>query len=248
MIIEANNLVKFYGLNQALKSFSLEVPTGGVFALLGPNGAGKTTFIKCLLGLIKIESGELNVFGETASGHDFKKRVSYLPERFSFHGFYTAKQVVELYAKAKDVSPEEINGQVSSAIKKAGLEELNQKKLAEMSKGQRQRVGIACLMVGTADLIILDEPFSGLDPLGIRDLKKLILELKTEGKTIFLNSHILSEVESLCDHYAIINKGELIEQGELSHALKNGSLEEHFYQLLSEKNLTTSLPAGEIHE
>ena len=91
-----------------------------------------------------------------------------------------------------------------------------EKNWAEMSKGQRQRVGIACLMVGNADLIILDEPFSGLDPLGIRDLKKLIVELKAEGKTIFLNSHILSEVESLCDHYAVINKGELVEQGELS--------------------------------
>lgn len=233
MIIEANNLVKFYGLNQALNSFSLKVPVGGVFALLGPNGAGKTTFIKCLLGLIKIESGELKVFGDLATGDQFKRRVSYLPERFSFHGFYTTVQVVELYAQAKGVDPNEMSEQISEAIKKAGLGELRDKKMSEMSKGQRQRVGIACLMVGDSDLIILDEPFSGLDPLGIRDLKKLIIELKNKGKTIFLNSHILSEVESLCDYYAVINKGELIEQGELSSALKNGSLEEHFYQLLS---------------
>jgi len=248
MIIEASNLVKFYGLNQALKSFSLKVPSGGVFALLGPNGAGKTTFIKCLLGLIKIESGDLTVFGDVASGEGFKKKIAYLPERFSFHGFYSATQVVSLYAEAKGVSGEEISAQVQTAIKKAGLEELAQKKLAEMSKGQRQRVGIACLMVGNADLIILDEPFSGLDPLGIRDLKKLILELKEEGKTIFLNSHILSEVESLCDHYAVINKGELVEQGELSQALENGSLEEHFYQLLSGTNATDSVSTGEAHE
>ena len=250
MIIEANNLVKYYGLNQALKSFSLKVPAGGVFALLGPNGAGKTTFIKCLLGLIKLESGELKVFGEEIGGNDFKKRVSYLPERFSFHGFYDASQVVEFYAQAKGVDAGELDTQVNTAIKKAGLEELYQKKLSEMSKGQRQRVGIACLMVGSADLIILDEPFSGLDPLGIRDLKKLITDLKAEGKTIFLNSHILSEVESLCDHYAVINKGELIEQGELSIALENGSLEEHFYQLLSGRETNSNLESsnGEAHE
>tara|TARA_B100000925_G_scaffold229230_1_gene177740 strand:- start:10593 stop:11339 length:747 start_codon:yes stop_codon:yes gene_type:complete len=248
MIIEAKDLVKFYGLNCALKSFSLNVPKGGVFALLGPNGAGKTTFIKCLLGLINIESGGLKVFGEATDGENFKRKISYLPERFSFHGFYTASQVVELYAKAKDVPSDELKEQVNTALIKAGLNDLKGKKLGEMSKGQRQRVGIACLMVGDTELIILDEPFSGLDPLGIRDLKKLIIDLKNNGKTIFLNSHILSEVESLCDYYAIINKGELIEQGELSSIMKSGSLEEHFYQLLSSKGSITEDLSEDTHE
>ena len=121
MIIEANNLVKFYGLNQALKSFSIKVPEGGVFALLCPNGAGKTTFIKCLLGLIKIESGDLTVFDNKLTGESLKKRIAYLPERFSFHGFYTATQVVELYGQAKDVEGDELGIQVNNAIKKGAL-------------------------------------------------------------------------------------------------------------------------------
>ena len=118
----------------------------------------------------------------------------------------------------------------------AGIEDLQDKKIGEMSKGQRQRVGIATLLVDGGDLIILDEPFSGLDPLGIRDLKQLITKLKEMGKTIFLNSHILSEVESLCDHYAIINKGELIEQGKMMDVVSSGTLEEHFYKTLSHKD------------
>ena len=147
-----------------------------------------------------------------------------------FHSFYTASQVVALYGKLKKVSEESLESKVQEAISMAGIEDLQDKKIGEMSKGQRQRVGIATLLVDGGDLIILDEPFSGLDPLGIRDLKQLITKLKEMGKTIFLNSHILSEVESLCDHYAIINKGELIEQGKMMDVVSGGSLEEHFYK------------------
>jgi ABC-2 type transport system ATP-binding protein len=235
MILKASNVVKYYGLNQALKSFSLEVPDKTVFALLGPNGAGKTTFIKVLLGLVQFESGEVEILGCSPGEHEVKKKTAYLPERFNFHSFYTAVQVVRLYGKLKKIRADELDERVSNAILMAGIQDLKNKKIGEMSKGQRQRVGIASLLVDESELIILDEPFSGLDPLGIRDLKQLITKLRDSGKTIFLNSHILSEVESLCDHYAIINNGELIQQGEMRNVLSQGTLEEHFYQTLSVK-------------
>ena len=232
-MIQAKNMTKYYGLTKALDSFSLTVPEKKVFALLGPNGAGKTTFIKCILNLVSYDQGSLSLFDLSSSDVENKKRISYLPERFNFHSFYSSRAVVEFYSKIKNLNEIDIKDKIHEALKIVNMLDLADRPMGQMSKGQRQRVGLACLLLDDSDLIILDEPFSGLDPLGIRDLKLIIQNFKSKGKTVFLNSHILSEVESLCDEYAIINKGKLVEQGVMKQVLSERSLEEHFYGLLS---------------
>ena len=140
--------------------------------------------------------------------------MAYLPERFNFHGTYTAGGVLDFYGRMKGLSTSEIKERSAEVLKKVNMHEFLNKPLGQMSKGQRQRIGIASLLLTKNELIILDEPFSGLDPLGIKDLREVIKELNQEGTTIFLNSHILLEVENLCTHFAIINKGKCLALGE----------------------------------
>jgi len=230
--IEANKVVKHYRLNKALNEFDLYVPKGSVFALLGPNGAGKTTFIKCMLGLVNYTKGELKVEGKNVNEVDARKLISYIPERFNFYPFYTATAVLEFYGKAMGIDKSILPEKIEQAIVKLELTEIRDKKIGEMSKGQRQRVGIANLVLSDAPILILDEPFSGLDPIGIKDLKKIIKDFKAEGKTVFLNSHILSEVEEICDSFAVINKGVCHAQGDKSELLKDSKLDDFFYQVI----------------
>ena len=236
--IESRSITKHYRLNKALSSFDLCVPKGKVFALLGPNGAGKTTFIECLLGLVNYSSGELLVEGKNVKDFDARGLISYIPERFNFYPYYTTTTVLEFYGKAMGVKGERLKDRIELALDKLDLREIKDKKVSEMSKGQRQRVGIANLVLTEAPILILDEPFSGLDPIGIKDLKRLIVEFKQEGKTVFLNSHILSEVEEICDSFAVINKGVCHAQGEKEELLKGQKLDDFFYQIVK----------GEAHE
>ena len=230
--IEAKSVTKHYRLNKALSQFDLKVPKGKVFALLGPNGAGKTTFIKCLLGLVNFSEGELFVEGNNIHQTDARNQIAYIPERFSFYPFYTARSVLEFYGQASNIPSSELNERIELALEKLDILEIKNKKIKEMSKGQRQRVGIANLVLSKAPILILDEPFSGLDPIGIKDLKKIIKDLKNEGKTIFLNSHILSEVDELCDGFAVINKGKCLVQGDKDELLAGTKLEDFFYQAI----------------
>lgn len=230
--IEASKVVKHYRLNKALDEFDLIVPKGSVFALLGPNGAGKTTFIKCMLGLVNYTSGELKVDGKNVREVDARKLISYIPERFNFYPFYTTTAVLEFYGKAMGISKEELPAKIENALVKLELTEIRDKKISEMSKGQRQRVGIANLVLSDAEILILDEPFSGLDPIGIKDLKKIIRDFKNEGKTVFLNSHILSEVEEICDSFAVINKGICHAQGNKNEILQGTKLDDFFYRVI----------------
>ena len=144
--------------------------------------------------------------------------------------------MLEFFGHMKGVPPKELKDQIENALKELHIEELSNRKLSKMSKGQMQRVGLASLLIGKNDLIILDEPFSGLDPIGIRDLKELIKKLKGQGKTLFINSHILLEMEQLCDEVAIVNKGELLFFGSVASVLeKEKSLDEFFYRLVGEQ-------------
>lgn len=232
LAIESKSLTKHYRLNKALSNFNLEVPKGRVFALLGPNGAGKTTFIKCMLGLVNFSDGDLFVEGENIKDVDARKLISYIPERFNFYPYYSAEAVLEFYGKAMGLSGEALKQRVDLAIEKLDLREIRKKKISEMSKGQRQRVGIANLVLSDAPILILDEPFSGLDPIGIKDLKNLIQIFKKEGKTVFLNSHILSEVEEICDSFAVINKGVCHAQGSKEDLLSGQKLDDFFYSVV----------------
>ncbi len=218
-VIEARDVSKSYGKFKALNGLSVSVDEGSVFALLGPNGAGKTTFIKCALGLVRPDSGILRLSGLTSDESSSREQIAYLPERFNFFGFETPVTSVTLFARLRGVPSQELEGQVRQALERAGIPDLAQRKLRTFSKGQLQRVGMASLLVGRPRVYFLDEPFSGLDPLGIKDLKGIIHELKKNGATIFVNSHILSEMEQMCDHFAILNRGECLAQGPLRATL-----------------------------
>ncbi|MBF0206480.1 MAG: ABC transporter ATP-binding protein [Oligoflexia bacterium] len=249
MDITINNLSKSYanGKFLALKNCNLHVKSGEVFALLGPNGAGKTTLVKSLLSLLHFDSGEILLDGQPHHQTALRSRISYLPERFTFYPYYTVEKVLAFVRSilkdakdAKDGAHTEAED-LEQVLQKAGLLELRTRKVKTLSKGQLQRVGIAQLLIGASTgacaasrLFILDEPFSGLDPLGIRDLKRLIGELNQAGHTFFINSHILSEVEQVAGTMALMNRGEILVQGEINKLKQQRTLEDFFCQVITD--------------
>jgi ABC-type multidrug transport system ATPase subunit len=228
-VIEVSNLNKSYGSNFTLKDVNLTVENGKVFALLGLNGAGKTTLVKLFLNLLNPDSGEILITGLKSSDALSRNGVVFIPEKFSFFPYYTVKGVIEFFGQMKGFSGKELDQQVQDAMKELSILELQDRKLKTLSKGQLQRVGLCNLMIGDNSLIILDEPFSGLDPIGMRDLKELIKKQKELGKTIFINSHILSEMEQICDEVAIIHKGVIQVKKSISEVLKDYSSLENFF-------------------
>lgn len=230
LAIEIQNLSKRYSKDYCLSDIHFNVEKSKVFALLGPNGAGKTTLVKLILGLLNRDSGTVRI-NEIDSKLDIsRKNVAFIPEKFNFHNYYTAQGVLEFFAKAKGVESDSLQEEIKKALESLKIEDLAKRKLSKMSKGQIQRVGLATILVGSNDLIILDEPFSGLDPIGIKDLKNIILDLRSQGKTIFINSHILSDMEQICDEFAILNKGKLLHVGEIADLKNQGvTLEDFFY-------------------
>ena len=229
-VIYADNVAKQFGLTKALNDLSLQVPRGSVYALLGPNGAGKTTFVKCLLGLVHRDGGELRLQGCEAKEPSARQGTAYLPEKFSFYPYYTVKGVLRLFGHLHGQRGEGLENLIDQAIKRLDIEEIKNRKLKTLSKGQLQRTGVATLLVSQSEIFILDEPFSGLDPIGVKEMKDLFLELKKEGKTLFINSHILSEMEQLCDQVAILHQGHCLTQGPLRELLGQKSLEDYFYE------------------
>jgi len=229
-IIEATNISKNYGRVAALKNFSLSIEKGECFALLGKNGAGKTTFVKSLLGLVNFSSGDLKLLGKNVGDKTSREKVSYLPEKFSFYPYYTLAGVCEFYGKLKGVPHHLVKEQVGQAMERLGISDLMDKKVKECSKGQLQRTGLAATLIGDTELFILDEPYSGLDPIGIKELQVLLSELAASGKTIFINSHGLDSVEKVCKNIAILDKGELVVQGEMRSLLGEKNLLDFFYE------------------
>ena len=212
-IIQIKDISKSYGIEFSLKDINLNVQKGRVFSLLGPNGAGKTTLVKLMLNLMHSDSGSIEINGFNVNDKNSRMGVAFIPEKFNFFPFYTAKGVLEFFGKMKGIIGSELTTQVNNALEELHITDLADRKLKRMSKGQMQRVGLASILIGNNDLIVLDEPFSGLDPIGIRDLKDIIRKLKAQGKTMFINSHILLEMEQICDDFAILNKGELLFTG-----------------------------------
>jgi ABC-2 type transport system ATP-binding protein len=229
-VLSAKNISKYYGLGAALKNVSLELEEGVSFALLGPNGAGKTTFIKIALGLINNFEGEVTLAGAKSTEADSRKLVAYLPEKFTFYPFYTVKGTLEFYGQMRNVEASKLQEQIARATSRVGLSDLLNRKLSSLSKGQLQRVGIASLLIGDTKILVLDEPFSGLDPIAVKEFKELFQKLKREGKTLIFNSHILSEMEKIVDSFAILNRGHLLIHGPLEKTLNNESLEDFFYK------------------
>lgn len=233
-IIQIKDISKSYGIDFSLRGINLNIQKGKIFSLLGPNGAGKTTLVKLMLNLMHSDSGTIEINGLNVNDKNSRMGVAFIPEKFSFFPFYTARGVLEFFGKMKGIEGSELTTQVNLALEELQITELAGRKLSQMSKGQMQRVGLASILIGNNDLIVLDEPFSGLDPIGIRDLKEIIKKLKAQGKTMFINSHILLEMEQICDEIAILNKGELLFAGSVTSVLeKEKSLDDFFYRTVN---------------
>lgn len=216
--IRTENLSKVYKLpgkqpRRALNSLSIEVPEGVIFGFLGPNGAGKTTTIKILLDFIRPTSGVANLFGQPTHDSNVRRLVGYLPEQPYFHRFLKPTELLSLHASLCGMSSREVRNAAADALEQVGMNEYADTPIGKLSKGLTQRVGIAQALVGNPKLLILDEPTSGLDPIGRRQIRDLLIKLKQEGRTIFLSSHLLSEVESLCDIVAVVKNGSLVTCG-----------------------------------
>ena len=226
VVIETRNLTKvyrdFWGRQKvrALNALDLDVKRGEIFGLLGPNGSGKTTTIKLLLGLLFPTSGEALVFGQDAADVEKNERVGFLPEESYLYRFLTAEETLDFYGRLFDMSPFVRKKRANELIETVGLQGARKRQLKEYSKGMTRRIGLAQALINDPELIVLDEPTSGLDPLGTRQMKNLILKLRDEGKTILMCSHLLADVEDVCDRIAILHQGELQELGRVSDLLQ----------------------------
>jgi len=221
--IETRGLRKVYGDKVAVSDLSLQVERGEVFGFLGPNGAGKTTSVKMLLGLISPTAGEGFLLGAPLGQVQARARVGFLPEHFRFHDWLTAREFLRLHADLYHMSPNESRRRIPELLELVGLTAHSHKKLREYSKGMLQRVGLAQALLNRPALVFLDEPTSGLDPVGRRLVRDIIRDLREQGTTVFLNSHLLSEVEITCDRVAFIKNGEVVLVSPL-HTLVEGEL------------------------
>ncbi|OFZ17337.1 MAG: hypothetical protein A2X86_02465 [Bdellovibrionales bacterium GWA2_49_15] len=235
--IEAHGVHKFYGTTEALAGLDLQVRANSIFTLLGPNGAGKTTFLKTILGLVRFQRGDIRVFGKLTLELESRAQVGYLPERFYFYPYYTVLDTVTFFMALNGVHKKSSSEMIEKTLELVGMNALSKRRLSTLSKGQLQRVGVAALLVGEKKLLLLDEPFSGLDPLGTKDFKELIHKLKVaEGKTIFINSHGLAEMEKIADDFAIIDKGKCLAQNSMKSLLPGVTLEDFFTTTIRGKN------------
>ena len=209
-IIRTENLGKVYkGGTAALNGLDLEVHPGEVFGFLGPNGAGKSTTIQLLLNFIRPTTGTAFLFDEAVTCTESRQRLGYLPESVNLQTYYTGKRLLEFHAGLVDIEPRERAPRATELLDRVGLLEAGGKPVSQYSKGMLQRLGLAQALINDPELLILDEPTSNLDPVGRRDFREILLEHRARGKTVFICSHILSEVESVCDRVAILKRGVL---------------------------------------
>ena len=213
--LKTENLTKIYNLGKnkakkvALDSLNIEVQKGAIFGFLGPNGAGKTTTIKTVLDFLQPTRGSASIFGMPTTNASTRQLVGYLPEQPYFPKFMKPIEILSMHAGLSGMEKSQIRTRSMRALEQAGIAEYAQTPISKLSKGLTQRVGIAQAIVGDPKLLILDEPNSGLDPIGRRQTRDLLLELRDEGKTVFLSSHILGEIENICDVVAVMKNGQL---------------------------------------
>ncbi|MEC7565200.1 MAG: ABC transporter ATP-binding protein [Planctomycetota bacterium] len=225
VIIETRNLTKtykdFWGRSKvhALKALDMEVRRGEIFGLLGPNGSGKSTTIKLLLGLLFPTSGEALVFGKDSADVSKNERIGYLPEESYLYKFLNAEETLDFYGRLFNMSAGRRKRRIRDLIKLIDLDWAKRRQLKEYSKGMTRRIGLAQALINDPELIVLDEPTTGLDPIGTREMKDLIVRLRDQGKTILMCSHLLADVQDVCDRIAILHQGELKELGAVQNLL-----------------------------
>lgn len=224
-VIETRNLSKtyrdFWGRQKvrALKSLDLDVQQGEVFGLLGPNGSGKSTTIKLLLGLLFPTSGKAFIFGREANDTSNKERIGYLPEESYLYKFLNGEETLDFYARLFDMTAAQRKERTNELLDLVELTRSRRRQLKEYSKGMTRRIGLAQALINDPDLVLLDEPTSGLDPIATRKMKDIIIKLKEQGKTVVMCSHLLPDVQDVCDRVAILHEGELKELGKLDDLL-----------------------------
>jgi ABC-2 type transport system ATP-binding protein len=206
---------------RALQPLHLTVEDGEIFGFLGPNGAGKTTTLKMLMGLVFPTAGTARILGKDWTDPEVKAQIGFLPEQPYFYDYLTAHELLEYYGQLSGVPARDRKNRVEEVLQRVGLTDIKGIQLRKFSKGMLQRAGIAQAILHNPKLVFLDEPMSGLDPLGRRDVRDLIQQLQQEGKTVFFSTHILSDAEALCDRVAIINKGELRGVGAVEELTKS---------------------------
>lgn len=228
LALRTEELAKRYGRITALAGLTMAVPRGEIFGYLGPNGAGKTTSVKLLLGLAKPSSGEAWVLGapisDPAAHRRARRRIGYLPELFRYQHWLTAREVLRLHCALAELDRALWDREVNEALGIVGLAERADDRLGGFSKGMQQRLGLGVALLGRPELVLLDEPTSALDPVGRHDVREIIRALKARGTGVFLNSHLLTEVEQICDRVAIVDKGRVIAVGTLDELLRGDAV------------------------
>lgn len=212
-VIELDGLTKHYGRLLAVDAVSLRVEAGTVFGLLGPNGAGKSTLVKMILSVVRPTAGNARLFGGPADNSQARRRVGFLPEAMRLPDFLSGRQFLRFMAGMSGLPRSAARERIPKLLAEAQLDAFPSLPVRDYSKGMQQRLGLAQALLHDPDLLFLDEPTEGLDPLGRKQFRDLLVGLKTKGKTIFLNSHLLSEVEQVCDRLVILNHGKIAREG-----------------------------------
>lgn len=223
-VVEIKNLAKNYGSVQALKGVSLSVEKGEIYGLLGRNGAGKTTMVKILLGIVRPTSGTANLLSHPAGSPEARKRVGFLPEDHRFPDYHTGRSVLDFYGALYELSGSERRKRIPEVLELVQLTDAADRKIRTYSKGMKQRVGLAQAMLHQPDVFFLDEPTDGVDPVGRREIRDVLVKLKNEGKTIFVNSHILSEVELITSRVGILELGSMVKTGTVADLTKTDNV------------------------
>jgi ABC-2 type transport system ATP-binding protein len=227
LAVETRGLAKTYqGKIQALAGVDLRVPSGVAFGLLGPNGAGKSTLVKTLLSIVRPTSGAATLFGRDISQPAARQSVGYLPEGHRFPRYLTGRSVLEYFGRLGGVRGDALAQQVEEKLAMVGMSDWASTRITRYSKGMQQRIGLAQAMLGDPRLVFLDEPTDGVDPIGRHQIREVIKELCGKGTTVFVNSHLLLEVEQVCDYVAIMHQGRVLQQGTL-HEVRGAVREEH---------------------
>lgn len=233
--IKVQGLTKGFGRKahtKALDSISIDIQEGETFGLLGPNGAGKTTFVRCVLGLLKPTSGSVELFGAPPTFAAARQRVGFAPEVPHFPGLFSAPEILAMHSRLISQPSDLAYAQHESLLDEAELTDAP-KRVKDFSKGMVRRLAIAQALLGEPKMLVLDEPTADLDPIGRRDIRNRLIDLKSQGVTVLLNSHLLSEVERLCDRVAIIHKGRLLAMGSIDEIVPEGQdLETAFVDLV----------------
>lgn len=220
MVIETYHLTKQYSGKGGCQDVCLSVPEGQIFGFLGPNGAGKSTFVKVLVGLLFPTAGKAWLLGRPLGDREARRQVGFLPENFRYHPWMTGQDLLCFHAALYGMTPQQTRRRCGEVLELVGLRGFEKQRVGTYSKGMQQRIGLAAALWPEPRLLFLDEPTSALDPLGRREVREIIRELARQGKTIFLNSHLLSEVEALCRQVAIINRGRIVAAGRVDELLK----------------------------